>query len=60
MCLHVLAYNFKRLIELIGMARTMKTVRLADAKKRTLQHRGRRLSALIALAPGCQHSLPRH
>jgi hypothetical protein len=29
MCLHVLAYNFKRLIKLLGMAKTMRAMRLA-------------------------------
>ena len=31
MCLHVLAYNFKRLIKLLGMAKTMRAMRLAGA-----------------------------
>jgi hypothetical protein len=29
MALHVLAYNFKRVIKLLGMARTMRAMRLA-------------------------------
>ena len=29
MCLHVLAYNFKRLIKLLGMARTIRAMQLA-------------------------------
>ena len=29
MCLQVLAYNFKRLIQLLGMAKTMRAMRLA-------------------------------
>ena len=31
MSLHVLAYNFKRLIKLLGIAKTMKAMRLAGA-----------------------------
>ena len=31
MCLHVLAYNFKRLITLLGMAKLMRVIRLAGA-----------------------------
>ena len=31
MSLHVLAYNFKRLITLLGMAKTMRAMRLAGA-----------------------------
>ena len=31
MNLHVLAYNFKRLIKLLGMAKTIKVMRLASA-----------------------------
>jgi hypothetical protein len=31
MSLQVLAYNFKRLIKLLGMARTMRAMRLAGA-----------------------------
>ena len=31
MSLHVLAYNLKRVIKLLGIARTMKAMQLADA-----------------------------
>jgi len=31
MSLHVLAYNLKRMIALLGMARTMKAIKLAAA-----------------------------
>ena len=31
MSLHVLAYNLKRVIQLLGMARTMKAMRLVSA-----------------------------
>ena len=31
MCLHVLVYNFKRLINLLGMTRTIRAMQLAGA-----------------------------